>query len=49
MLGTYPLDVRRTPNEADSDMTLPRWCYQGEITKKNLKVIMAVYIIWAKF
>ena len=33
--GTYTLDVRRTPNQTDSDVTLPRSSYQGKITEKD--------------
>jgi len=32
---TYTLGVRRTPNQADSDVTYSRSCDQGKITKKN--------------
>ena len=34
----YTLGMRRTPNQADSDVTLSTPCDQGKITKKVWKI-----------
>jgi len=37
LTGTYTLDVRRGPNQTDSDVTCFRSCDQRKIAKKELK------------